>query len=71
MMTKAELHKVLVEALQGIYQSMPAEGYQLTLICRHPSNSKAHILETTEENIGLAIDAVKQLMDQPDSTLFP
>ena len=68
---KALIHRRICDGLADIGSQLPTPGdYELTLIARCKSNPKAHIVETTEDNIGLAISAIKELMDQTDATYF-
>lgn len=69
---KAKLHAGICAALADI-ESLFARPAELgtTLIIRNKVNPKAHVLETSEENLEDAFNAARQLMDQPSATFFP
>lgn len=62
------LRAAIGEFLVGI-EDLLGPHYKLTLVARHTSNPKAHIVQTNEETTARAVEAIRDLESQADAAV--
>ncbi len=69
---KLKLHRLISNRLSEIERDFfKPDIFEITFLARNKSNPKAHILVTSEDSTARISEAISQIMDQPDASVFP